>query len=313
MSPDVAASIKARLLNQAKAHGEEFERTLTRFAAERLLFRLGASAARDRCILKGASLLSVWLPDPYRATRDVDVLASGPADDPAIRALVAEVCAVACPEDALRFDLSELVVEVIRAEEEYSGKRARFRAWLGNARIQVQLDLGFGDAHAAQPEEIDYPTILKGLPAPRLRAYARETTVAEKFEAMVKLDTRNSRMKDFHDIWALSGAFAFEGPTLRKAVAACFECRATPWTPEAPRALTAAFYQTPEIETRWRRYLTAGAVLAPPPAQFEVIGERIMRFFDPVRSSIVVGESFTSRWEPGGPWRPEATIEEPAR
>ena len=141
MSPDVAASIKARLLNQARASGEEFERTLTRFAAERLLFRLGASAARDRCILKGASLLAVWLPDPFRTTRDIDVLASGPTDDAAIRSLVAEICAVACPEDGLRFDLSELVVEAIRAEEEYSGKRARFRAHLGNARIRVS-DVG---------------------------------------------------------------------------------------------------------------------------------------------------------------------------
>ncbi|MDP3938113.1 MAG: nucleotidyl transferase AbiEii/AbiGii toxin family protein [Deltaproteobacteria bacterium] len=310
MSPDVAASIRARLLNQAKTRGEEFERTLTRFAAERLLFRLGASAARDRCILKGASLLAVWLPDPYRATRDVDVLASGPTDDAAIRSLIAEICAVACPEDGLRFDLSELVVEAIRAEEEYSGKRARFRAWLGNARIRVQLDLGFGDALAAQPEEIEYPTMLETLPMPRLRAYPRETTVAEKFEAMVKLDTRNSRMKDFHDLWALAGAFAFDGSTLRKAVTACFERRATRWTAEAPRGLTTAFYQMPDIETRWRRYLTAGAVLTPPPAQFEVIGERVIRFLGPVRESIVAGEPFASIWPAGGPWQ---ASEEPAR
>jgi hypothetical protein len=303
MSPDVAASIKARLLNQARASGEEFERTLTRFAAERLLFRLGASAARDRCILKGASLLAVWLPDPFRTTRDIDVLASGPTDDAAIRSLVAEICAVACPEDGLRFDLSELVVEAIRAEEEYSGKRARFRAHIGNARIRMQLDIGFGDALAAEPEEIEYPTMLKALPAPRLRGYPRETTVAEKFDAMVKLDTRNSRMKDFHDIWALTGAFAFDGPSLQRAIVACFERRATPWTAEAPRALTAAFYQIPEIETRWRRYLTAGAVLVPSPAQFEVIGERIIDFLGPVRSSIVEGAAFTSTWVPGGPWR----------
>ncbi len=163
MSPDVAASVRARLLNQAKQSGEEFERTLVRFAAERLLYRLGASAARERCLLKGASLLSVWLPDPYRATRDVDVLASGPAEDVDIRALVADICAVPCPEDALRFDLSELVVETIRAEEEYSGKRARFRAFLGKARIAVQLDIGVGDAVAVEPEEITYPTMLSTL------------------------------------------------------------------------------------------------------------------------------------------------------
>ncbi|MBI5837116.1 MAG: nucleotidyl transferase AbiEii/AbiGii toxin family protein [Candidatus Eisenbacteria bacterium] len=304
MSPDVAASVRARLLDQAKARGEEFERTLARFAGERLLFRLGACAARDRCILKGASLLAVWMPDPYRATRDVDVLASCTMDDPAILSLIAEICAVACPEDGLRFDLSELVVEAIRAEEEYSGKRARFRAFLGQARIAVQLDLGVGDAIAIAPEEITYPTMLSSLPAPRLRAYPREQTVAEKFEAMVKLDTRNSRMKDFHDVWALAGAFEFDGAALQHAVAACFERRRTPWTEEAPRALTTAFYHLPELTTRWRNYLAAGAVLIPPPVRFGAIGERITSFLGPLRDSIVATEPFAQTWLPSGPWNP---------
>ncbi|MBK7949073.1 MAG: nucleotidyl transferase AbiEii/AbiGii toxin family protein [Deltaproteobacteria bacterium] len=278
--------------------------TLTRFVAERLLYRLGASRARDRCILKGASLLAVWLPDPYRATRDIDVLASGPTDEDAIRSLVAEICAVPCSVDGVRFDVSELVVDAIRSEDEYSGQRARFRAFLGNARIAVQVDIGVGDAVAGPIEEIDYPTMLPALPTPRLRAYPRQVAVAEKFEAMVKLDTRNSRMKDFHDVWALAGGFAFEGPALRSAVAACFERRGTPWTAEAPRALTAAFYQMPEIESRWRRYLEAGAVLVPPPAQFESIGERIIRFLGPVRESILAGEPFPKIWTEGGPWHP---------
>jgi hypothetical protein len=281
---------------------EEFERTLTRFAAERLLFRLGASSARGRCILKGASLLTVWLPDPYRATRDIDVLLSGQTDDAAIRLLVEEICTVPCSEDALRFDLSELVVETIRAQEEYVGKRARFRAFLGTARIAVQLDLGVGDAMTVEPEEIIYPTMLDTLPSPQLRAYPREATIAEKFEAMVKLDTRNSRMKDFHDIWALSGAFSFDGPALQKAIAACFDRRGTPWADELPRALTSAFYQMPDLQTRWRSYLAAGAVLTPPPAQFEIVGERIGQFLSPVRSSIVARVPFDSVWLPGGPW-----------
>lgn len=304
MSPDVAASVRARLLNQAKQRGEEFERTLARFAGERLLFRLGASAARARCILKGASLLAVWMPDPYRATRDVDVLASGPTDDAAIRSLIAEICAVACPEDGLRFDLSELVVEEIRAEEEYSGKRARFRAFLGKARVAVQLDIGVGDALAIAPEEITYPTMLAPLPAPRLRAYPREQAVAEKFEAMVKLDTQNSRMKDFHDIWALAGAFDFDGTALQRAVAACFARRRTPWTDETPRPLTSAFYGMPQLAARWKHYLAAGAVLIPPPAQFENIGERITSFLGPVRESIVATELFAQTWPPSGPWKP---------
>jgi hypothetical protein len=302
MSPDLATSVRARLLNQAKASGEEFQLTLTRFAAERLLFRIGASAARSRCILKGASLLAVWLPDPYRATRDVDVLLSGQADDAAIRSLVEEICAVACPDDALRFDISELVVETIRPEDEYSGKRARFRAYLGKARIAVQLDLGVGDALTMEPEEIVYPTMLDTVPPPRLRAYPRVATVSEKFEAMVTLETRNSRMKDFHDVWALANAFDFDGPSLRDAVAACFERRGTPWTGEMPRVLTSAFYHLPELATRWRNYLAAGAVLAPPPEQFATIGEGIIAFLGPVRSSMIAGETFRRAWQPGGPW-----------
>lgn len=154
----------------------------------------------------------------------------------------------------------------------------------------------------AQPEEIIYPTLLSSLPAPRLRAYPRETTVAEKFEAMVQLDTRNSRMKDFHDIWALAWAFGFDGPALRKAIAACFERRGTSLTGEMPRALTPAFYQMPELATRWRGYLAAGATVISPPAQYDVIGERIIEFLAPVRSSLVAGETFARVWAAGGPW-----------
>lgn len=305
MSPDTTASVRARLLNEARRTGEEFERTLSRDAAERWLYRLGASDARDRCLLKGASLLAVWLPDPYRATRDVDVLATGATDDAAIRSLVTEVCAVPCPEDGLRFDLSGLAIDQIRPEDAYAGRRARFRAYLGSARIALQLDIGSGDAVAIEPEEITYPTLLPALPPPHLRAYPREVSVAEKFEAMVRLDTRNSRMKDFHDVWALAGAFAFTGDSLQRAIAACFERRGNAWTSEAPSVLTPAFYRRDELATRWRSYLAAGAVLMPPPAQFEVIGERIIQLLGPVRAGILADETLARTWTPGGPWAAE--------
>jgi predicted nucleotidyltransferase component of viral defense system len=313
MSLNATASARARLLARAKAEREEFERTLVRYAAERLLYRLGASRARESCILKGASLLTVWMPDPYRATRDIDMLSFGPPDEAAIRALVEEICEVPCPEDGLRFDLSELVVGEIRGAEEYRGKRARFLAFLGTARIRVQMDFGFGDALVLGSEEIEFPTLLQGLPAPRLRAYSRETTVAEKFEVMVKLDRRNSRMKDFHDVWALAGAFAFDGPRLQQAIAACFESRVTPWTAEVPRALTPGFYQISDLERRWRSYLASGAVIVPPPAQFDIIGERIVHFLGPVRNRIVEGAAFDLAWAPRGPWVPRREGTRPSR
>jgi hypothetical protein len=306
MSPDAPASIRARLLNKARATREEFELTLTRYAAERLLYRLGASTARERCLLKGASLLSVWLRDPYRATRDVDILTTGRSDDASIRAMVEEICAVPCPEDALRFDLSGLTVQEIRPEDEYAGKRVRFRAFLGTARIAVQLDVGIGDAIVVAPEDVEYPTLLEHLPPPRVRAYPREATIAEKFEAMVSLGLRNSRMKDFHDVWALGDACAFDGGSLRRSLAACFERRATPLGAEPPEALTTAFYQMPELEERWQRYLVGGTLLVPPPSQFEVIGGVIIRFLHPLWESIVDGSGFSRSWPPGGPWERRA-------
>lgn len=309
MKANPAASVKARLL--ALAGGEDFQRTLTRYAAERLLFRLGASAVRERFALKGASLLTVWMPDPYRGTRDVDLLASGDPSDASLRGVLEAICAVPCPEDGLIFDLSSLRLETIRPEEEYFGKRARFAALLGSTRIGVQLDLGFGDAVVPEPADISYPTLLSDLPAPELLAYPREAAVAEKFEAMVKLDLRNSRMKDFHDLWALATSFRFEGPVLQAAVGACFQRRGTPWGQEMPTPLTPGFYRRPELASRWAGYLARGAVLVPPPNRFEEIGEVIVSFLGPVRESLLAKGVFNREWPAGGPW--QALGEEVAR
>jgi hypothetical protein len=302
VSPNVAASVKARLLNATRGSGEEFERTLSRFAIERFLYRLGKSGARDRCVLKGASLLSVWLAKPYRATRDIDVLAFAPADDRAIRAMLEEICSVQCPEDGLRFDLADLRIDPIRVEEEYAGRRARFLAYLGTARIRVQMDFGFGDA-PGKFEKIHYPVILEDLPVPEVRAYPREASIAEKFESMVKLGTQNSRMKDFHDIWALAGEFAFDGITLRNAITACFDRRGTAWAQEVPSALTPAFYADPDLRNRWAAYLEGSGLIARPPAQFELIGERVIQFLGPVRTSIISAAAFDATWPSAGPWK----------
>jgi predicted nucleotidyltransferase component of viral defense system len=306
-----SASVRQRLLNQAKALGEEFERTLVRYADERLLYRLGASEVRDRCILKGAALLTAWMTDPIRATRDVDLLAHGPASVEAIREIVESIAAVPCTEDGLLFDTTQLTIEDIRATDEYVGKRARFVANLGEARIRVQIDFGVGDALTMPPIEMEYPRMLDSVPAARILAYPREASVAEKFEAMVALDTRNSRMKDFHDVWALAGVFEFNGEVLRAAVAACFARRDRTWTDEAPSVLSTAFYMLPELQGRWRAYLRSGGVLVQPPTQFEEIGERIIQFLAPVRSAIVADLSIVAQWNPPHGWVAIPNVETP--
>ncbi len=303
MSPDVAASVKARLLNEAKKRGESFEPFLVQYVCGRFLYRLGASELRDRCTLKGAGLLTIWMADPYRATRDVDLLASGESSGSAVRAMMEAICRVPCPEDGIVFDLDTLSVTPIRDEQRYAGQRAVLRALLGKSRIRLQVDFGFGDALSVSPEEVDMPNLIDRLPPPRVRAYPRVATVAEKFEAMVQLGRRNSRMKDFHDLWALSEAFPFDGRSLREAVARCFDRRGTPWTRETPDALTPGFYANPDVGARWDAYLRKGRFRKPPPRAIGKVGGRIAEFLGPVRESIIAGQAFALAWTPGGPWR----------
>jgi hypothetical protein len=303
MSTNIPASIKARLLQEARQSGDQFELFLVRYACERFLYRLGASALRDRFILKGAGLLFLWMEDPYRATRDLDLLALGSSDEASIRKAIETICAVSCPEDGLSIDIDSLQVSPIRAEAEYHGHRAVLCAYLGKARIRLQIDIGFGDAVTPGPEDAKYPTLLDGLPAPWLRTYPRVVTIAEKFELMVQFGRTNSRMKDFHDVWALSSEFAFEAPVLREAIAACFERRGTVWTSEIPEVLSSAFYSAANLQGRWSAYLRAGAPRKAPPVSFESIGDRIRRFLGPVRDSIFAGNPFEGHWSAGGPWQ----------
>ena len=302
MTANVAASVRARLRNKMHDTGLEFQFLLARYACERFLYRLGASPMRDRCILKGASLLTVWMDEPYRATRDVDVLALDGADEAYVRQVVATICGVPCPEDALTFDLSSVRVFPIRAAQDQPNQRVTLTARLGNARIPLQVDVGFGDVVVPGPEEVRYPTLLDGMAGPAVRAYPRASSVAEKFEAIVQLGQQNSRMKDFHDVWALSETFSFDGTVLREAIRACFARRGTDWTTLKPVILTSKFYSNVRLIRLWRDYRSSTEPLIPPPEAFEVVSERIFHFLGPIRDSVLADAPFGAYWPPGGPW-----------
>src|SRR5579859_3719286 len=143
--PDISASVKARLLNIARARHEEFQLVLTRYAAERLLYRLSRSSHRQQFILKGATLFAYWTGDIHRPTRDLDLLGHG---DPQIAHLVdvfTAICAQGVDEDGLVFLADTISGDVIRAEDEYEGVRITLMSMLGKARIPLQIDIGFGD------------------------------------------------------------------------------------------------------------------------------------------------------------------------
>jgi len=250
---DIGASVRARLLNLAREKGQAFDLLLTRYATERLLYRLSITPHRDRFVLKGAMLMTTWFDDPHRPTRDVDFLGYGdPAPEPML-AVFREICAIE-EKDGIIFDVDALRVELIREELEYGGLRLRTTARLAGARITVVIDVGFGDAIEPGIEEINLPVLLD-LPVPRLRAYARETVVAEKFQAMVMFGLANTRMKDFYDIWILSRNYEFDGERLSHGIAATFERRGTAIPEEVPDALTPVFATDATKQRQWAAFV----------------------------------------------------------
>jgi predicted nucleotidyltransferase component of viral defense system len=127
----------------------------------------------------------------------------------------------------------------------------------------VVIDVGFGDAIEPGLNEIELPVLLDQ-PAPKLRAYAMETVIAEKFQAMVALGRANSRMKDFYDLWFLARTFTFEDDRLARAIAATFKRRQTQVPVEVPDALTDAFAKDDQKRKQWTAFVSG--VLAEPVA-----------------------------------------------
>jgi hypothetical protein len=248
---NMGASVRARLLNLARQRNQPFELLLTRYVLERLLYRLASTTYRDRFVLKGAMLMAAWFDDPLRPTRDIDLLGFGDPEPDAVLAIFREICGVA-EDDGVLFDADALAVERIRDELEYGGLRIKTDATVDGARIRVVIDVGFGDA--VEAAEMELPVLLD-LPPPKLRAYPRESVIAEKFHAMVLLGRANSRMKDFHDIWVLSRSHDFTGDALANAIAATFTRRKTEIPVQAPDALTQAFAGDPAKQQQWTAFL----------------------------------------------------------
>lgn len=163
-------------------------------------------------------MLRVWRAPELRPTMDIDMLGRTSNGEADIVAQIRDILTVDVEVDRLAFDPDSIRAERIAEDADYGGIRIRFLGTLRSARIHMQIDIGFGDVVYPEPEESELPTMLN-YPAPRLLCYSRESTIAEKLEAMVKLGVLNSRMKDFYDIWLLSRQFDFDGAELVEAVA----------------------------------------------------------------------------------------------
>jgi hypothetical protein len=258
-----AASVRARLKQQADAKAEAFDLVLTRFALERLLYRMSVSKYADDFLLKGALLFSIWFEHPHRATRDADLLGFGSSDVAAVKQKFGEIIGIAC-DDGIEFDTTSVTASEIRKQDGYGGVRVDIKAKLDGARISVQVDLGFGDVVTPGADHVTYPVLLGDFPAPQLRAYPRYTVIAEKLHAICLLGMTNSRMKDYFDLMILSQETGLDKAILATAIAATFKRRKTPPLPEGmPVGLTDVFAKESAKQRQWRAFISRNQLDAP--------------------------------------------------
>ncbi len=294
-SAGLIASIRQRLLNVTANTGGEANLIWSRYAIERLLYRLSLAEFSKEFVLKGAALFTVWAGAPYRPTLDLDLLAFGEDSEERIADVFHKLCGIEVDiDDGIRFDAGSIRVEAIRENAEYQGRRVRLVAFLGKAKIPIQVDIGFGDVITPAPEMVDFPTILD-LPIPRVRASTRPTVVAEKLHAMTVLGMANSRMKDFFDIHMLAGHFSFDGQELAEAVRATFERRNTLIPTEEPIVFTDEFAYDRMKQTQWNAFIRR--IKMTPEIEFPVILERLRVFLLPVVRSASGQSPTPGQWE----------------
>jgi hypothetical protein len=294
---NLAASIHQKLLNKATSEHRPFNELLQYYAIERFLFRLGQSPYSNRFVLKGALVFLAWQAPLTRPTRDMDFLGFTENSVKNLVQIVREICAQIVQPDGLTFEKESVEGEIIKEDADYQGVRVKFLGYLGNARINMRLDVGFADVVTPQPKEQEIPTILDEQDKPCIRAYPPETVIAEKFQAMIALGAVNNRMKDFFDLWYMANSMEFDLSLLREAIEKTFRQRNTPLLEQIPIALTSEFAGQKQVQ--WVAFLRKSQIVNAPTNLIDVI-DKLIVFFSPLIASV---DHTDLRWDPIAGWR----------
>ncbi len=292
---NLPASVHARLAQRRVKTGEDYNVLLVRFTLERLLYRLSRSPHAEQFILKGAMLFALWEPKLHRVTRDLDLLSFGHPSTERLAKVFRELCGIEVEADGVEFQARSVVCEDIRARDEYAGIRVKLKAAIGKAIVPLQVDVGFGDALPVAPEEITFPVMLD-MPPPKLRAYARETVVAEKLEAIAKLGMLNTRFKDYFDLHYLARKFPFDGELLVKSIAATFNRRGTAFPDGLPAGLTPLFSNDPAKIRGWQAFWRKTGAKDEPPTLAEIV-ELLVTFLGSPLEAAAKKVEWTGTWK----------------
>lgn len=299
---NLAASVRQRLLDHSRRTGEDFNRLLTRYIHERLLYRLSSSSYQKRFVLKGAVLFTVWQEGKplHRSTKDLDLAGLQVCAAAELEEQFRSIVAHLVEDDGVQFDALVTSEPIMPREGIEMGVRLRLTARLGEARIPVQVDVGFGDDVYPAPEEVAFPTLLS-FPHPQVQAYHRETVVAEKLQAWLDRGDLSSRVKDLFDLRFLAENFAFQAGTLQEAIQRTLARRGQSLGPLPPFVLSDELAQDPTKQAQWKAFLSRHQL--PRQDLAETVGV-IATFLMPLLLTIADRTASDRVWPPGGPWPP---------
>lgn len=290
---NVAASVLARLKNISEKENIDFNFLLLRYIQERFLFRLAVSEYANKLVLKGGLLLLAYSVEKARPTKDIDFLGVNVSNDrKELERIVREIVLIEL-SDGIAFAGDTIESEEIKDEADYSGVRVKLTAEIGTARNKIRIDFGFGDIVTPPPLQMDYPTLL-GTESVKVLAYSKETIVAEKFEAIVKLSIFNSRMKDFFDLVFLTHEFDFNAQLLQSSIRNTFKQRQTSLE-AAETLLNSNLGEQASFQSLWDAFKKRTRLVSP--MGFKDVFSEIQMFLGPIVEAEIGGKILKVRWK----------------
>ena len=288
---DMAASVPAKLKNKAKSSGISYQQCLQLFFQEEFLRRLAGSKYAENFVLKGGLFIYTLTNFESRATVDVDFLMRGLNNDLArMDEIIAEILAVDTGNDFVTFKAGK--TEPIAVQRKYHGVSTQITGYIKNVRVPFNVDIGVGDVIVPSAERRNIQTQLEGYDKPEILTYSLESTIAEKFDAILQRFELTGRMKDLYDIYYLSRTFDFDGLKLQTAIQETLQNRGTTYEKDSfDRVLS--LVDDEDMKSKWRYFLRT---LGNPDVEFSSVIAGIDLFLAPVWTAITREEELQKIW-----------------
>ena len=288
---DKAASVLAKLKNKAKISGISYQQCLQLFMQEEFLRKLSKSGYEDNLILKGGLFIYTLTNFESRATIDVDFLLRGFSNTiEDVKSMIGKIIETSTGNDFV--SMTAKGFEEISPQRKYHGISTQIIGQIKNVRVPFNVDIGVGDIIVPKAEERRINTQLPDFEKPVIKTYSLESTIAEKFDAILQRFELTGRMKDFYDIYYLARTFDFEGTKLRAAIFETLKKRETPYDRDSFKRIL-ALSEDEDMQKRWRYFLKN---IKDGTLEFAVVIKEMQKFLEPVFDAIVDEEEWKKNW-----------------